>query len=105
MRDLPKHAIVANQSGLFIGRVEGMNAMTVCLCEPLAIVMQADKRTGQVNMSLQPLLIPCKRVNLPSPSMLWEDADLDDAFKERIIKEYEAIQVQKRTGIQLVSSH
>lgn len=105
MADLPKHAIVANQSGLFIGEVEGLNAMTVCLKAPMAIVMQADKRTGQVSMSLQALLIPCKRVNLPSPVMLWEDTDLEDAFKERIIKEYEAVQVQKRTGIQLVSAH
>lgn len=105
MKDLPKFAIVGTPQALFIGRVEGLNAMTVCLCEPMSIIIQADKRTGQVQMSLQPLLIPCKRVNLPSPSMLWEDVDLEDAFKERILKEYEAINVQKRTGIQLVSSH
>jgi hypothetical protein len=105
MESLPNYAIVANQSGLFIGKVEAAGLIAVTLLEPMAVIMQVDKRNGSMHMSLQPLLIPCKRVSLPSPSMVWEQADLADAFRDKVIKEYEAFQVQKRSGIQLVQGH
>jgi len=102
MSDSIKYAIVANQSGLFIGEIEQVGMLAVTLLHPMAIVMQQVRGQSQVQMSLQPLLIPCRRVSLPNMSMLWEEADLTDDFKARVITEYVALQVQKRSGIQLV---